>query len=199
MVPMPSPIGHVLAGVAVALAADAVSPSLRRRVDVRTGIVTLAALAALPDLDLMVAASHRSFSHSVGSVILVTIIAAVVTGWVTGRRSLGIGALCGVAWASHLLLDWLGVDPNPPSGIKALWPFSDDWFISSLQVFPGTERRQLFSAAAFATNCYAVAIEMAVLAPVVAALWLLRSRRRGKSHAAFEQDRPIGQSGGDHA
>ena len=141
----------------------------------------LAGLAALPDLDLVYPPIHRAFTHSVGSVILVTIIGAVVTGWVTGRRSIGFGALCGVAWASHLLLDWLGVDPNPPSGIKALWPFSDGWFISSLQIFPGTERRQVFTAAAFATNFYAVAIEIAILAPVVVALWAgAASRRRAR-------------------
>jgi hypothetical protein len=107
-----------------------------------------------------------------------TIIAAVVTGWVTGRRAWGFALLCGVAWASHLLLDWLGVDPNPPSGIKALWPFSDGWFIAPLQVFPGTERRQVFTLAAVATNLFAVALEIAIMAPPVLALWLVRSRRQ---------------------
>jgi inner membrane protein len=175
---MPSPIGHVLAGVAVALAADSVAPSLWSRVAFKTGMVTLAALAAGPDLDLLYAPIHRAFTHSVGSVLLITIIGAVVTGWVTGRRAWGFGMLCGVAWASHLLLDWLGVDPNPPSGIKALWPFSDGWFIAALQVFPGTERRQLFTLAALGTNLYAVTLEIAILAPPVIALWLVRSRQQ---------------------
>jgi membrane-bound metal-dependent hydrolase YbcI (DUF457 family) len=174
---MPSPIGHILAGVAVALAADMASPSVWSRVEFRTGVAVLAALAALPDLDLIYPPMHRAVTHSLGSVILITIMGTVVTGWVTGRRSTGFGLLCGIAWGSHLLLDWLGVDPNPPSGIKALWPFSDGWFISSLQIFPGTERRQLFTVAAFATNLYAIALEAAILAPVVAALWALRLAR----------------------
>jgi len=184
MVFMPSPIGHVLAGVAVALAADTASPSLWSRIPFRTGLLVLAGLAALPDLDLVYPPMHRAFTHSAGSVILVTIMGAVVTGWVTGRRSIGFGALCGVAWASHLLLDWLGVDPNPPFGIKALWPFSDGWFIAGLQIFPGTERRQLFTAAAWATNLYAVGIEAAILAPVVLGLWLIRSRMSGEARPA---------------
>jgi inner membrane protein len=199
---MPTPIGHVLAGVAVALATDTVSPSLWRPVSFKTGMAMLAALAALPDLDLIYPAIHRAFTHSVGSIVLVTIIGAVVTGWVTGRRSIGIGVLCGVAWASHLVMDWLGVDPNPPFGIKALWPFSDGWFISSLQIFPGTERRQVFSAAAFATNFYAVAVEIAILTPVVVALWaawLAASRRRSRACTAGGRDWQTVPPGGDHA
>jgi membrane-bound metal-dependent hydrolase YbcI (DUF457 family) len=171
---MPSPIGHVLAGVALALAADTASPSVWSRVPFKTGVVIVAGLAALPDLDLIYPPLHRAFTHSIGSVILVTIMGAVVTGRVTGRRSLAFGAVCGAAWASHLLLDWLGVDPNPPYGIRALWPFSDSWFIASRQIFPGTERRQLLTVAALATNLYAAAIETAIVAPVVMVIWLIR-------------------------
>jgi membrane-bound metal-dependent hydrolase YbcI (DUF457 family) len=181
---MPSPVGHVLAGVAVALAADTARPSQWSRVGFKTSVAVLAGLAALPDLDLIYPPIHRAFTHSVGSVILVTIMSIVVTGWVTGRRSLGFGALCGVAWGSHLVLDWLGADPNPPSGIKALWPLNDGWFISNLQIFPGTERRHLFTAAALATNLYAVGLEAAILTPVVLFFWWVRSRRQGSSRKA---------------
>src|SRR4249919_2710235 len=75
---MPSPIGHVLAGMAVALVADTLSPSLRSPVGFKTGVVTLAGLAALPDLDLLYPPMHRAFSHSVGCVVLVTIMGGVV-------------------------------------------------------------------------------------------------------------------------
>jgi membrane-bound metal-dependent hydrolase YbcI (DUF457 family) len=175
---MPTPIGHALAGAAVALAGDIASPSLRSQVEFKTGLVILAGLAALPDLDLLYPPIHRAFTHSAGAVILITIVGAAVTGWVTRRRAIGFGALCGAAWASHLLLDWLGVDPNPPFGIKAWWPFSGQWFIAARQIFPGTERRHLFTAAALATNLYAVAIETVMLAPIVLGLWWLRSRMK---------------------
>jgi membrane-bound metal-dependent hydrolase YbcI (DUF457 family) len=201
MVLMPTPIGHVLAGAAVALAADTASPSLWSRVEFKTGVAILAGLAVLPDLDLVYPPIHRAFTHSVGSVILVTIMGVVVTGWVTGRRSIGFGALCGVAWGSHLVLDWLGADPNPPSGIKALWPFSDAWYISSLQIFPGTERRELFTAAALVTNLYAVALETAILAPmdiVLWALWRARSRRKGGPETPADRTGKAGRPGTGH-
>ena len=184
---MPSPIGHALAGVAIAWSSEyfpaatpAVTPS-RTRVSARLTLVC-ATLAALPDVDLIVPGTHRTVTHSIGATILVTIIAAGVTGWVTRKRAgtprsprlpreiWRTAFICGLAYASHLLLDWLGADPNPPSGIQALWPFSHEWFISPWTVFPGTERRHFFTMAALATNFRALAVEIGLLAPIVGLL-----------------------------
>jgi len=82
--------------------------------------------------------------------------------------------MCAAAYATHLLLDWLGVDNYPPRGIQALWPFSDAWFISDLDVFRQTARRQLATAAVIRLNVLAIAQETAILLPIVAALWLVR-------------------------
>ena len=174
---MPSPVGHVLAGAAIAFAAE---PALRRRAQPAFGaaLVTLAAVAALPDADLAYQPIHRAITHSVGSALLVTIVAMAVTGWVTGKRSFFFGALCGLAWGSHILLDWLGADPTPPRGIKALWPFSDRWFISDLDIFRGTERRQLFTVASIVYNLKAVLQEVAILMPVTVGLYLVRRGSR---------------------
>lgn len=174
---MPSPVGHLLVGAAIAFAAE---PALRRRPmpSVKAAVIALAVLAALPDADLAYQRIHRAVTHSIGSTIVISIVATVVTGWVTGRRSYLFGLLCGLAWGSHIVLDWLGTDPTPPRGIKALWPFSDRWFISELDVFRGTERRQVFTVASFVYNLKAVAQEVAILGPVTLILGL-RIRRRG--------------------
>ena len=83
-----------------------------------------------------------------------------MTGWVNpirdwasrrfgvGTQTFVVGLACGLAWSSHILLDWLGADANPPYGVQAFWPFSDTWFISGVDVFPGTERRNPLSASA---------------------------------------------------
>ncbi len=75
------------------------------------------------------------------------------------------------------MLDWLGADPTPPRGVQALWPFSDQWFISGLDIFRGTERRRLFSLASIVFNLQAVAQEIAIVGPIVAALFALRLSR----------------------
>lgn len=179
---MPSPVGHALAGASIALVAGQFGrgrgPSGSRppRVSFQTSLATCVALAVLPDADLLYQPIHRAFTHSVGSTILVTIIATVVTGWVTGRRSVAFGLLCGVAWGSHSILDWLGADPNPPRGIKLLWPFSDQWFISGWDLFRGTERRRIFTVASMVYNARTVVQEIAMLAPITVALYWWRVR-----------------------
>jgi inner membrane protein len=175
---MPSPIGHVLAGVALSQCSrkSARKPSL---------ILLCATLAALPDADLVPSAFgfnvHRTVTHGIGAAAIVMIIAAGVTGWVTGRIDWKLSGVCGAAWASHVLLDWLGYDPNPPFGIWALWPFSHDWYVSGLRVFLPTERRELFTEAFFATNTTALIRELLVMVPVVAMARWVRLRVNVKS------------------
>lgn len=204
---MPSPIGHVLAGVAVALAGDrqAAERGVWRFL---TRPLTLAcvALATLPDADLLVRGFHRGPTHSLGATILVTSVAIVVTGWVTrsgqspvgsqsavtgrqstvasrqtaGRVAWQVVFLCALAHASHLVTDWLGADVFDPSGIQALWPFSDGWYISGLDLFARVERRNPMSGPTMVANLLAVVRETAILGSLVIALWWIRSRSARK-------------------
>src|SRR5262245_38452581 len=98
---MPSPIGHALGGMAVAWAADLVD----RRRSSPSVVAVCAGLAMLPDADLVAPGAHRLATHSVTAAALVFIVAAVVTGKVTRDA-----VLYGLAYASHLLLDWLAAD-----------------------------------------------------------------------------------------
>ena len=163
---MPSPIGHALAGVAVAYAG---APRLDRRVT-----LTAATLAMLPDIDLVIPGRHRTVTHSIGAVIVVTIVAAAVTAKVTRRGGPRIVAVCAAAYASHLVLDWLGVDRTLPYGLQALWPFSGRFYISDWDIFGPTERIGLFTASAMLMNLKTVAGEVAILGPIVLVLWLVR-------------------------
>lgn len=164
---MPSPIGHALAGTAVVWAADLLD---RRRSPIGL-TATCAALAALPDLDLLVPRFHRSATHSVTAVVLVLIIAAAMTGKVTRWR---VGLICAAAYASHLVLDWLGTDRYPPGGIQLLWPFGRHFFKSGWDVFDQTERQRVFANDVMIQNIQAVGREIAILAPIAVGLWLIR-------------------------
>src|SRR5947207_11048808 len=182
---MPSPIGHALAGVAVAWAGQRRTPTPDRRGQThpgRTGspnlaptVVVCAVLAALPDIDLVLPGFHRTYTHSLTAVIVVTIVAAAMTGKVTRWRT---ALTCGAAYASHLLLDWLGADDFPPFGIQALWPFSRRWFISGWDVFPQTARQHFFTLPIIRQNFAAVAQELAILLPILAVVWLMTRQQR---------------------
>src|SRR5262245_39209114 len=150
---MPSPIGHALMGVATAWAVDLVpgsrnwraAPSSASWYERAGGGVTLlcAALAVAPDLDLLFR-GHRTVSHSIGAVILVGACGMPIA-TVTSRPVIRLALMCAGAYASHLVLDWLGTDASQPTGIQAFWPLTDRWYISNLDLFAPAERRLFFS------------------------------------------------------
>jgi membrane-bound metal-dependent hydrolase YbcI (DUF457 family) len=160
------------------------------------GALTLiaAALGAAPDLDLFLA-QHRAVTHSVGAVAAVFIVAGVVTGQVTRKvrssklkvqskfkvesvesrsfTAVRVAVICAAAYGSHLLLDWLAIDRRLPYGLQLLWPFSDRWYISGLDLFPQTERRNILSLAALRINLWAMSFETAVMLPILCLVWLI--------------------------
>ena len=175
---MPSPIGHALAGIAVAWSADlipgerawrtapAASPWYRRAGN------GLTLLCAGPDLDLAFAA-HRTMTHSLVAVAFVGLVAAAVAA--NGRRPVArIALMCAAAYGSHLFLDWLGTDNYPPRGIQLMWPFNREWYISDLDIFRQTARLRIFTHGPMMTNVRALIQELAILLPVLAVLWLVR-------------------------
>ncbi len=195
---VPSPIGHALAGAAIAWLSDVRTaptrpPEARSRPDRPESLyvttLTCVGLAVLPDADLLLPIAHRTATHSVTAVAVVAllmIVAAAVTGKVTPRL-----VVAGVAaYASHLLLDWLQADPTPPYGLQMLWPMSSTWFISGWDLFRGTERRQVFEAATMRRNLAAGLQETAILAPIAAAAWLVRVKAAARLAAQMP--------GGDH-
>jgi membrane-bound metal-dependent hydrolase YbcI (DUF457 family) len=180
---MPSPVGHLLAGAAVAWTID---PRVDRRL-----LLTAAALAALPDLDLLTPLPHRTISHSVTAVIVTTIVAAVVTRQVTTRPVARVAAICALAYATHLILDWLSADRAVPYGFQAWWPFSDQFYISGWEVFRTTERRRILSWPTTVHNVITIAQEIAILGPVLLAVWLVRVKTLARLPAKLPR--------GDHA
>ena len=89
------------------------------------------------------------------------------------KASASVALAVAAAYASHTLLDWLGSDTSPPIGIMALWPFSRDYYESRLHVFMAISRRYWLPEF-WTYNLRALARELAILLPLVAAVVLLR-------------------------
>jgi inner membrane protein len=198
---MPSPVGHAIAGATIAWLAkpdDGSTPAVDAHEahdahELRIMTATAAFLAAAPDLDLLFPWTHRTASHSVtavGVVCLLTIIATRVTGQVTRWSAPRVVIVCTVAYASHLLLDWMAVDDTPPRGIQILWPFSQMWFISGWDLFRGTARLGVFTAAAMRQNLFALVQETLTLGPIAWLVWLVRVKPAARLASEV--------SGGDH-
>jgi LexA-binding, inner membrane-associated putative hydrolase len=139
-----------------------------------------AALGMLPDADLLVG-MHSRQTHSVGAALIVTALAAVA--WPRWRRSVDPDApsrwlfalACGAAWATHIVLDWLGSDTTPPIGVMALWPFSSAFYQSDLHWFAAITRRY-WRPEFVDMNLRAALRELWVLVPILVAVGWLRAR-----------------------
>ena len=92
-------------------------------------------------------------------------------GWV---RLLSLSAGVGLAWLSHVGLDYLSSDTNPPIGLMALWPLSAGYYKFPWPLFLDIGRTLEW--ATLRNNLVAAAWEAAVLGP---ALWLAWRLRRG--------------------
>jgi membrane-bound metal-dependent hydrolase YbcI (DUF457 family) len=166
------------------------------------GAAILAAVAAAPDLDLIIH-NHRGPTHSVGAALIAGAVAWIVASSAfakvsadesasaaapsppsprprrTSRRDARSWAVAvTLAWASHVLLDWLSHDTRPPLGVMALWPFTHDYYKAAVEVFPAISRRY-WLAEFWIYNLEALAVESIVLGPVAAvAVWW----RSGRPH-----------------
>ena len=195
---MPTSIGHALAGAAAAWGADLVPgdrawrsapPPASWYQRAGNGLtLTCVLLAAVPDADLLLR-THRTFSHSVGGVIVVGVSAAVLASF-SKRPIARVALMCAAAYATHLLLDYLAADTVPPIGIQALWPFSHAWYISGWDLFLQTERRHFLSLATIWINTRAALQELFIIGPIALALWLVRVKALARLAAQMP--------GGDH-
>lgn len=166
---MPSPVGHALGGIA---AAWMLIPGDARRRHAVGAAAIAASLAVAPDLDLLTAV-HRGPTHSVGAAVAVGLIALAAT------RNARWALAAAVAWGSHVLLDWLGTDTWPPSGVMALWPISRRYFQAGLHLFPAVSRR--YGVHGFwIDNLKAVGVEVCVLLPIA---WVVIARSRAARRA----------------
>ena len=164
-----------MAGVIAAWLGDAVRPA-RRAWGPLLLPAACAALAVLPDLDL-VFDSHRTVTHSLGATVLVGLVAGGVA-WRLRLPILWTGLVCGAAYGTHVLLDWLGKDAKPPIGIMALWPLSREYYKSSLDLFLEVSRRFDEPARMLAVDLRSAARELLVLGPIAVVAWLIRRARQ---------------------
>ena len=129
-------------------------------------IIPFALLGVIPDADLLFG-THSTYTHSIGAAAIVLGVARIVT----GRWRWAVAAAA--AYASHILLDWMGNDTTPPIGIMALWPITSDFYESTLHLFLPISRRYWLPGF-LAHNLTAVMRELVVIGPLaLLAFWRL--------------------------
>jgi membrane-bound metal-dependent hydrolase YbcI (DUF457 family) len=175
---VPSPLAHGLVGLTIHTLAARERDEL---LDPRRAGVTLAAALA-PDLDLLFRFvdgrnHHNDEMHSLGLALLAAAVGAAVFPLLRWRWPLKLAVLVGLAWTSHLVLDYLNVDTSPPIGLLALWPFSNGYYKSPIPIFMDIGRT--LDWATVRHNAVAGAWECVVLVPPFLASWRRRMRQLG--------------------
>jgi inner membrane protein len=163
-------MGHAIGGAAVGwLVSRRHAADSKPRAAVSRSTL-FAALGVAPDLDLLFG-THSTYSHSVGAAGLAGLIALTAS----RTHDLRFALACAAAWASHILLDWLGADSTPPLGIMALWPFTREFYQSPWPVFMAISRRYWLPEF-YAYNAVAVLREIAILGPLAVFVWWWKGR-----------------------
>lgn len=134
-------------------------------------LVTLAAV--LPDIDFAWGGHNRE-THSLGAAVIAGL---AVFAWKRDRR---LAIAVALAWASHVLFDWLGSDDTPPLGVMALWPLNSTFYFANAFVFEAISRRYWLDNF-ISHNVWAAIKEVLILGPVLFAVTALRSRARRRS------------------
>lgn len=179
---MPSPAGHTLGALVVHVVVARDHSDLW---DARRAVLIVGAAVA-PDLDLLLNLFdgrnyHQAESHSVGFALLAGLAAVVFAVWRRWQCVWRLGASVSGAWVSHILLDFLNRDTNPPIGLMALWPLDRGYYKSPWPVLLDIGRTLGWET--LINNTLAVLWECLVLTPVlVLAVWL-RGRLPGPGGA----------------
>lgn len=177
---MPTPIGHGLAGLAVANAG-------RGRTLRPTPALFLGAafLACLPDADLALGfligdpdRFHHGPAHSLAFAAVIAVVTAVLS-WrlETGRLRLAFIAFAAVA--SHGFLDMLRTADTPRAGVQYLWPLSQDFMNLPWHILYHAPELDAFTPSVAALYLVRNAVaEIVIVGPFLALTVLWRKFRR---------------------
>jgi membrane-bound metal-dependent hydrolase YbcI (DUF457 family) len=176
---VPSPVAHGLVGLTVHVLSARERDEL---FDPWRAAVTVGA-ALIPDADLLLRFvdgrnHHGNEMHSIGFAIVAAVAGAALFRLLRWKKPLATALAVFLAWASHVVLDYLNVDTHPPIGIMALWPFSNGYYKSPIPIFLDIGRTLDWTAVQH--NSLAVAWECVVLIPLLLLAWRHRVRHLGR-------------------
>ena len=190
---MPSPVAHTLAGLAIAHVART-----RGWIPAHWGLTAAFVGAAnAADLDFLTASIggglfyHHGITHSLIAAIAAGLVAAIIAWRAAALSSIRVGLLAGLAYASHVLMDFVAVAPWEPTDMPILWPVAPYIGLATpIQVFASIQHGGTISSLPAdvirGATLWAIAREVVVMGSVrLIAAWLAG---RGPSAARSKID-----------
>jgi len=178
---MPTPIGHSLFALSAVMIRKG-QPLEKRDLGL---IVVSMTLANLPDIDFTpmlvygfraVSMFHQAYTHNLGFCLIGSIVSALIAAKLMHKRFFELFPFFFILVFSHIILDAMGNDTNPPCGVQLLWPLVDRHFMLPFPVFIGIAKssaRELFSL----WNLMAVGLECVIFLPILGLVSFLNYKR----------------------
>ncbi len=180
---MPTPVGHVLAGLIVHRGV--------KKCEKESAALLLVTvfMALLPDIDFLFGFPlgdpnryHHQFTHSFVFVIVTGLLSGLLYAKWRRQRTLIYSAIFAYAGISHVILDVLALDRRAPFGCPLFWPFWQKYLISPIVIFSDVSRvsdsKLFFSSLLNWHNAATVGLELLFLVPILAfIIW----RKKDKS------------------
>ena len=168
---MPTPIGHILAGSALAVSSG-------KPYNSKWFAVFVLFFSVLPDFDVIpgfftgdVNRYHRLFSHSLVFVTLAGLFGSIILWRFFHYRFKKSAFWLISAGYVHLFMDLLTLDKSAPYGCPLFMPFSDLYLISPVQIFLDLHRasagHEFFSSLFTRHNFWVIFVEFIILVPVL--------------------------------
>ncbi|PWT93242.1 MAG: hypothetical protein C5B54_02185 [Acidobacteria bacterium] len=192
---MPSPVGHTLGAYAALVTLDPRWVQDRKRNLVALGLAFT--FGTMADADFIVAEysnnpalHHHFFTHSIPFAVGLMLVTILLLKLFRVRRPLWYGFMLGVAYGTHLLLDYFAQDGSTPVGIPLLWPFTIRHFITPVNIFYSIHRGEFTDLFSF-HNFVAILIEILILLPIaLLAHWYAKRRlsKQAVTHFSARKD-----------
>ncbi|MEE9447193.1 MAG: metal-dependent hydrolase [Arenicellales bacterium] len=190
---MTSPVGHSLGGYIFAGRPLHLAPvTLKSRI---MGLLLIIFAANAPDLDFLYGAIrgdfnayHHQASHSLMAILIFSLgVWALSKTWKTFPAYATL--MAGLAYASHIALDYITKDTAAPFGMQLYWPFSQRYHMASQPLFErimhGGSQDNLWEAlpSIFSMhNLTAIGVELLLLGPLALFVFWKRTTMRKTSH-----------------
>jgi inner membrane protein len=185
---MPLPIAHSLAGYAL----SEIQPLSFFDKKWKT-ILFFVLLANAADFDFLPgllindpSRFHHGISHTLGFSVLIGFLGALYFNFKKKLPFWKVFWIVGGVYFSHVLLDYFGEDNRVPYGVMALWPFTENFYISSFSLFKNVTRSDdmftFFPSLFNAHNLNAVLQELWILGSLCVLMKIWIRRRKGCSH-----------------
>ena len=134
---MPTPIAHSLCGYIIYSSVKIKDDKINWKT-----LFSFIVLANLADLDYLPGIYinkpnifHHGLSHSIVAAIIVGLSISVIYKFNSEKKFFKNFILFSSLYLSHVVLDFFTVDTSIPLGEQLFWPFTNEYYISSISLF----------------------------------------------------------------